>query len=65
MKTLYRQGLAIQGHQDEESNIIQFNMDKPKNNIGLHLLISENQYLSHEILNEQKKLIGNRPPHHP
>ena len=57
MKTLLRQGLGIRGHQDEESNIIQFNKDKAKNNTGLHLLMSENRYFSHEILNEQERLI--------
>ena len=58
MKTLLRQGLAIRGHNDEESNIIQFNRDKAKNNTALHLLMRENQYFSHEILNEQEKLIS-------
>ncbi len=57
MKTLFRQGIAIRGHQDEKSNIIQFNKDKAKNNTGLHLLMNENQYFSHEILNEQERLI--------
>ena len=57
MKTLLRQGLAIRGHQDEESNIIQFNKDKATNNTGLHLLMSENRYFSREILNEQERLI--------
>ena len=57
MKTLLRQGLAIRGHRDEESNIIQFNKDKKKHNTGLHLLMSEYKYFSHEILNEQERLI--------
>ena len=38
MKTVLRQGLAIRDHHDEESNIIQFNRNKAKNNTGLHLL---------------------------
>ncbi|XP_028414610.1 zinc finger MYM-type protein 1-like [Dendronephthya gigantea] len=56
MKTLLRQGLAIRGHQDEESNIAQFNRDKAKSNPGLKMLISE-KYFSHDILNEQERLI--------
>jgi hypothetical protein len=57
MKTLLRQGLAIRSHQDEESNIFQFNKDKAKDNTGLHFLMSENQYFSHDILSEQERLI--------
>ena len=58
MKTLLRQGLAVRGHQDEESNIVQFNKDKAKHNDGLRLLMNENQYFSHEILTEQERLIA-------
>ena len=57
MKTLLRQGLPIRGHEDEESNIFQFNKDKARSNTGLQLLMSECQYFSHEILNEQERLI--------
>ena len=57
MKTLLRQGLAIRDHTDEESNIIQFNKYKEKHNTGLHLFTSEYLYFSHEILNEQERLI--------
>ena len=56
MKTLLRQGLAVRGHQDEESNIVQFNKDKAKHNDGLRLLMNENQYFLHEILTEQERL---------
>jgi hypothetical protein len=44
-------------HQDEESNTFQFNKDKAKDNTGLHFLMSENQYFSHDILSEQERLI--------
>ena len=57
VKTLLRQGLPIRGHNDEESNVFQFNKDKARNDNGLHLPMSENRYFSHEILNEQECLI--------
>ena len=38
LKTLLRQGIAIRGHSDENSNIYQFNKDKAIDNEGLNLL---------------------------
>ena len=57
LKTLLRQGIAIRGHTDENSNIYQFNKDKANDNEGLNLLMKENQYLSHEILSEQEEIL--------
>ncbi|XP_028405240.1 uncharacterized protein LOC114527744 [Dendronephthya gigantea] len=49
------QGVAIRGHTDEDSNIIQFNKDKAIDHEGLNLLLKENQYMSHDILVEQEE----------
>lgn len=57
LKTLLRQGIAIRGHTDENSNIYQFNKDKANDNEGLNLLLKENLYLSHEILSEQEEIL--------
>ena len=37
LKTILRQGIAVRGHNDEESNIIQFNKDKAMDNPSLLL----------------------------
>ena len=44
LKTLLRQGIAIRGHTDENSNIYHFNKDKANDNEGLNLLLKENIY---------------------
>ena len=54
---MLRQGLAIRGKIDDESNLTQFNMDKAKQDTGLELLISENKFFSHKILIEQEESI--------
>jgi len=57
LKTLLRQGVAVRGHTDEESNIVQFNKDKAIDNPDLALFLAENQYMGHEILTEQEELL--------
>jgi hypothetical protein len=57
LKTLLRQGIAIRGNSDEESNIIQFNLDKAKEVPGLKLMMTEQKYLAHDILQEQEELL--------
>ena len=57
LKTLLRQDIAIRGHTDDDSNIIQFNRDKAIDHEGLNLLLNENQYLSHDILVEQEEAL--------
>ena len=57
LKTLLRQGIAIRGHTDDDSNIIQFNRDKAIAHEGLNLLLKGNQYLSHDILVEQEEAL--------
>ncbi|XP_046860232.1 zinc finger MYM-type protein 1-like [Xenia sp. Carnegie-2017] len=58
LKTLLRQGIAIRGRTDFESNIHQFNLDKAINDKALKLLLDENRYVNaHDILDEQKQMI--------
>ena len=57
LKTLLRQGIAVRGHADKESNIVQFDKDKAIDNPALALFLAENQYMSHEILTEQEELL--------
>ena len=57
LKTILRQGIAVRGHTDEESNIVQFNKDKAIDNPALALFLAENQYMGHEILTEQEELL--------
>lgn len=58
LKTLLRQGVAIRGSTDSESNIYQFDLDKAINDKGLKLLLDENRYVTaHDILEEQKQAL--------
>ena len=58
LKTLLRQGIAIRGRADSESNIYQFNTDKAINDKALKLILDENRYVNaHDILEEQKQLL--------
>jgi len=52
LKTLLRQGIAIRGDKDIDSNIIQFNLDKSLTEPGLKLLLEDGKYLSHDILEQ-------------
>ena len=57
-KTLLRQGIAIRGRSDVESNIYHFNLDMAKNDHGLKLLVKEERYTtSHDKLDEQKNML--------
>ncbi|XP_028394417.1 zinc finger MYM-type protein 1-like [Dendronephthya gigantea] len=58
MKTLLRQGVAIRGNTDLDSNIYQFNLDKAIHDKGLELLLNEKHYTTaHDILVEQQQLL--------
>lgn len=58
LKTLLRQGVAIRGKTDSESNIYQFDLDKAINDKGLELLLKEKHYVTaHDILDEQKQML--------
>ena len=57
LKTLLRQGVAIRGDTDKESNIMQFNLDKSTLEPGLKLLLDDNKYISHGCIEEQEQLI--------
>ena len=58
LKTLLRQGVAIRGKTDIESNIYQFDLDKSANDKGLQLLLNEKRYTTaHDILDEQERML--------
>ena len=58
LKTLLRQGVAIRGDLDSESNIYQFDLDKARNDKGLEILLKEKHYVTaHDILDEQKQML--------
>lgn len=57
LKTIIRQGIAVRGHTDEDSNIVQFNKDKAIDNPALALFLKENKYLGHDVLAEQEELL--------
>ena len=57
LKTVLRQGIAIRRVDDEESNLIQFNIDKANHVPGLKLLLKEKRFLSHDIVQEQESML--------
>jgi len=58
LKTLLRQGIAIRGDTDIESNIHQFNLDKITHDNGLKLLVEEGRFInSHDAIQEQEQLL--------
>jgi len=58
LKTLLRQGIAIRGDTDLESNVHQFNLDKISHDDGLKLLVDEGHFVnSHDALQEQEQLL--------
>lgn len=58
LKTLLRQGVAIRGDTDLESNIHQFNLDKSFHNDDLKVLMNDGRYVdSHDVLQEQEQLL--------
>jgi hypothetical protein len=58
LKTLLRQGVAIRGNTDLDSNIYQFNLDKARNDKALKLLLDEKHYVTvHDILSEQEQML--------
>ena len=53
-----RQGVAIRGKTDIESNIYQFDLDKSSNDKGLQLFLNEKRYTTaHDILDEQECML--------
>lgn len=57
LRTLLRQGLAFRQQDDNEGNFHQFNKDKSEYIPGLKLLMNENRFMSHDMLEEQEKMI--------
>ena len=58
LKFLLRQGLAIRGHDDVESNLVQLLHLRSDDCRELNSWIREHNYMSPEIVNEQIKLIA-------
>ena len=52
LKILMRRGLLIRSHNDCDSSIILIDLDKSQTDFDLQTLIRENEYLSHEALEE-------------
>lgn len=61
LKTLLRQGLALRRQEDEEGNVYQFNKDKSQYIPGLKLLMTENRFMSHSLLKNNRKCLCLRP----
>ena len=58
LKYLVRQGLAIRGHDDESGNLRQLSECRSADIKGLKSWISKKQYLSHDIIDEQIKIMA-------
>ena len=58
IKLLARQGLAIRGHSDEESNLVQVLRCSMADVEGLEAWINAGKYLSHEVTNEIVELMA-------
>ncbi|XP_003389518.1 PREDICTED: zinc finger MYM-type protein 1-like [Amphimedon queenslandica] len=58
IKLLARQGLAIRGHSDEESNLVQVLRCRMADVEGLEAWINAGKYLSHEVTNEIVELMA-------
>jgi len=58
LKYLVRQGLAVRGHNDESGNLWQLLECRSADVKGLKSWISKKQYLSHDIIDEQIKIMA-------
>jgi len=58
LKFLLRQGLAIRGHDDTESNLVQMIQLRINNYSKINRWIREYKYMSPELVNDQIKLIA-------
>ena len=52
LRFLLRQGLAIRGHNEQEGNLYQILKHRCDNVPELQQWLSDNKYLSHDIVNE-------------
>ena len=59
LRFLLRQGLAVRGHNDLESNLVQLLLLRTETLPGLKQYIDDKQYLSPQILNEMIALMSN------
>lgn len=58
IRTLARQGLALRGHSERESNLQQFLTLRSEDCSALKTWIFKGAYLSHDIVNEQIEIMG-------
>lgn len=58
LKYLLRQGLAIRGHEEVNSNLMQLLLLQAKSNSTFQSFINDKHYLSNEIINEMIRLMG-------
>ena len=58
LRYLLRQGLAIRGHNETEGNLIQLLKLRSEDDSGLKVWLSERNYLSPTIVNEQIQLMA-------
>ena len=59
VKFLLRQGIAFRGHDDVEGNLHQLLVMLSRDDGDVKSWISENKYLSHDIVDEQISIIAN------
>lgn len=59
LKYLLRQGLAIRGHEEMESNLMRLLLLQAKKNPELKQYISKKNYLSNDVINEMVALMSN------
>lgn len=58
LQYLLRQGLAIRGHKDEDSNLYQLSKVRCEDCRELSVWLKKHQYMSHDIINEVITLMG-------
>ena len=58
MRLLLRQGIALRGHTDKESNLYQLLSSWSKDNEYAKQWLSEAKYMSHDIVNELLTTMG-------
>ena len=59
LRILFRQGLAIRGHDKFDGNLEQLLQLRSEDDKDLKIWLKNSEYLSHEIVNECISLLGN------
>ena len=60
MKYLARQGLALRGHKEEDSNLLQLLKCRADDVQGLNSWMGDGRYLSHDIVNELLEIMSHQ-----